>query len=127
MGKTRLAAQLAAQIAGEFGRAWFVDLAPITDPDLVPVTVAGALGLHDQPGRSTTDTVLRFLGGRPALVVLDNCEHLLDATAAPPIIRTASTKPKPRSTTYVPPLCGTGKIPTPRAPWRWRPPCCGYG
>lgn len=82
VGKTRLAAQLAAQIAGEFGRAWFVDLAPITDPDLVPVTVAGALGLHDQPGRSTTDTVLRFLGGRPALVVLDNCEHLLDATAA---------------------------------------------
>lgn len=59
-----------------------MDLAPITDPDLVPVTVAGALGLHDQPGRSTTDTVLRFLGGRPALVVLDNCEHLLDATAA---------------------------------------------
>lgn len=48
VGKTRLAAQLAAQIAGEFGRAWFVDLAPITDPDLVPVTVAGALGLHDQ-------------------------------------------------------------------------------
>ena len=67
----------------EFGDGvWYVDLAPITDPDLVPVTVARALGLPDQPGRSTTDTLLRFIGDRQMLLVLDNCEHLLDARAA---------------------------------------------
>ena len=60
---------------------WYVDLAPITDPELVPVTVARALGLPDQPGRSTMDTLLRFVRDRQMLVVLDNCEHLLDASA----------------------------------------------
>jgi predicted ATPase/DNA-binding CsgD family transcriptional regulator len=83
VGKTRLAVQVATQIAGEFsGGVWYVDLAPITHPDLVPVTLARVLGLPDQPGRSTMDTLLRFLNDRRALVVLDNCEHLLDATAA---------------------------------------------
>ena len=56
-------------------------LAPITDPEVVPVTVARALGLPDQPGRSTMDTLLRFIGDRRMLLVLDNCEHLLDASA----------------------------------------------
>ena len=60
---------------------WYVDLAPITDPELVAVTVARALGLPDQPGRSTMDTLLRFVRDRQMLVVLDNCEHLLDASA----------------------------------------------
>ena len=82
VGKTRMAAEVAAHIAGEFGGAWFVDLAPITDPALLPGTVARALGVHDRPGHSILDTVLRALGGRRALVVLDNCEHLLDAAAA---------------------------------------------
>ena len=69
-------------MAGEFGDGvWYVDLAPITDPELVPVTVARALGLPDQPGRSTMDTLLRFVRDRQMLVVLDNCEHLLDASA----------------------------------------------
>jgi predicted ATPase/DNA-binding CsgD family transcriptional regulator len=58
-----------------------VDLAPITHPDLVPVAVARALGLPDQPGRSTMDTLLRFMCDRQMLLVLDNCEHLLDASA----------------------------------------------
>jgi len=82
VGKTRLAVQVAAAMAGEFGDGvWYVDLAPITDPDLVPVTVARALGLPDQPGRSTMDSLLRFVRDRQVLVVLDNCEHLLDASA----------------------------------------------
>ncbi len=82
-GKTRLAIQIAGQLSGEFGDGvWYVDLAPITDPELVPVTVARALGLPDQPGRSTMDTLTRFLADRQMLVVLDNCEHLLDASAA---------------------------------------------
>ena len=82
VGKTRLAIQVAAEMAGEFGDGvWYVDLAPITDPELVPVTVARALGLPDQPGRSTIDALLRFVRDRQMLVVLDNCEHLLDASA----------------------------------------------
>ena len=49
------------RVAGEFGDGvWYVDLAPITDPDVVPVAVARALGLPDQPGRSTMDTLPRF-------------------------------------------------------------------
>ncbi len=83
VGKTRLAVQVAAQIGGGFGDGvWYVDLAPITDPDLVPVTVIRALGLPDHPGRSTMDTLLRSIGDRRMLLVLDNCEHLLDACAA---------------------------------------------
>ena len=82
VGKTRLAIQVAAAMAGEFSDGvWYVDLAPITDPELVAVTVARALGLPDQPGRSTMDTLLRFVRDRQMLVVLDNCEHLLDASA----------------------------------------------
>ena len=82
VGKTRLAVEIAARIAAEFrDGVWYVDLAPITDPGVVPVTVARALGLPDQPGRSTMDTLLRFVRDRQMLVVLDNCEHLLDASA----------------------------------------------
>ena len=82
-GKTRLAVQLAGQLTGEFSDGvWYVDLAPITDPELVPLTVARTLGLPDQPGRSTMDTLGRFVADRQMLVVLDNCEHLLDASAA---------------------------------------------
>ena len=77
-GKTRLA----IQVAGEFGDdVGYVDLAPITDQDLVPVAVSRALGLPDQPGRSTMGTVVRFIGDRSLLMVLDNCEHLLESTA----------------------------------------------
>src|SRR6202022_1865113 len=82
VGKTRLAIHVAAAMAGEFSDGvWYVDLAPITYPELVGVTVARALGLPDQPGRSTMDTLLRFVRDRQMLVVLDNCEHLLDASA----------------------------------------------
>ena len=77
-GKTRLA----IQVAGEFGDdVRYVDLAPITDTELVPVAVARALGLPDQPGRTRIDTVIRFIADRQMLLVLDNCEHLLDASA----------------------------------------------
>ncbi|QZY46152.1 MULTISPECIES: helix-turn-helix transcriptional regulator [Mycolicibacterium] len=82
VGKTRLATQVAvAVVEGYPGGVWYVDLAPITDPALVAITVARALGLPDQPGRSTVDTIVRFIADRRMLVVLDNCEHLLDACA----------------------------------------------
>ena len=81
-GKTRLAVEIAARIAAEFrDGVWYVDLAPVTHPGVVTVAVARALGLPDQPGRSTMDTLLRFVRDRQMLVVLDNCEHLLDASA----------------------------------------------
>jgi predicted ATPase/class 3 adenylate cyclase/DNA-binding CsgD family transcriptional regulator len=83
VGKTRLGVQIAAKMAGEFdGGVWYVDLAPITDPDAVPTSIMRALGLINQPGRSTMDTLLWFVADRQMLVVLDNCEHLLDAIAA---------------------------------------------
>jgi predicted ATPase/class 3 adenylate cyclase/DNA-binding CsgD family transcriptional regulator len=82
-GKTRLAIEVAGLIADSFtGGGWYVDLAPITDSELVSTAVAAALGLPDQPGRSTSETIVRFVSDRQMLLVLDNCEHLLDATAA---------------------------------------------
>jgi predicted ATPase/class 3 adenylate cyclase/DNA-binding CsgD family transcriptional regulator len=79
-GKTRLAVEVTATLAAEFPNGlWYVDLAPITNPDVVPITTARTLGLPDQPGRSTMDILLRFIGDRKMLLLLDNCEHLLDA------------------------------------------------
>ena len=82
-GKTRLAIQIAAGVASEYrDGVCYVDLAPVTHAVVVPVAVARALGLPDQPGRSTMETLARFVGDRQMLIVLDNCEHLLDASAA---------------------------------------------
>jgi class 3 adenylate cyclase len=79
-GKTRLALRVAAEAEPEFGgNVFFVDLGPITNPDVVPVAVARALELTDEPGRTTIEAILRFVTDRTVLVVLDNCEHLLDA------------------------------------------------
>jgi predicted ATPase/class 3 adenylate cyclase/DNA-binding CsgD family transcriptional regulator len=83
VGKTRLAVQVAASVAGDYANGiWYVDLAPITDADLVPVTAARTLGLPDHPGRSPEKSLVQFIGNRHMLMVLDNCEHLLDASAA---------------------------------------------
>jgi len=82
-GKTRLAIEVAALHAAQFDDGlWYVDLAPIVDPGLVPARVALTLGLPDQPSRSPMDILVRFLGGKNILLVLDNCEHLLDACVA---------------------------------------------
>lgn len=82
VGKTRLALQVATLVVADFGEGtWWADLAPVTDPDLVAATVARALGLPDQPGRLPQHSLLQHIGNRNVLVVLDNCEHLLDSTA----------------------------------------------
>jgi predicted ATPase len=84
VGKTRLAVEAASHLTQRYGDGiWYVDLAPITDPDLVPLAAARALALPDLPGRcSTRDTLTRHIGDRQLLLVVDNCEHLLDASAA---------------------------------------------
>ena len=56
-------------------------LAPLADPASVPLAVAEALGLPDTPGRPPTEVILEYLGPRAGLLVLDNCEHLIDPCA----------------------------------------------
>jgi predicted ATPase/DNA-binding CsgD family transcriptional regulator len=81
-GKTRLALQVAAGLADGAGDGvWFADLAPLGDPDLVAVTVADVLGVRQEAGRPVLDTLVEAVGGRSLLVVLDNCEHLIGASA----------------------------------------------
>jgi predicted ATPase/class 3 adenylate cyclase len=81
-GKTRLGLQLASAIVDGYpDGAWFAELAPLADPGLVPQQVASALQLRDEPGRTLTETIVDYLRTRELLLVLDNCEHLVDAAA----------------------------------------------
>ena len=83
VGKTRFALEVAAQLQGRWkDGVWFVELAPVADPALVPQAVAIALGIHEEPGRPLADTLLDFLRRRELLIVLDNCEHLVKGCAA---------------------------------------------
>lgn len=82
VGKTRLANEVAVQLANEFpDGAWIFELAAVTDPAAVPDAVAGALGITQQPGKNVRDSVAAAMEGRRRLLLLDNCEHLLDAAA----------------------------------------------
>jgi len=79
VGKTRLALSVVSDAAGRFADgAWFVDLVPVTDVSMIASAIAAALGLGEYQGRSAEDTVLGWLAERETLLVLDNCEHLLD-------------------------------------------------
>jgi predicted ATPase/DNA-binding SARP family transcriptional activator/DNA-binding CsgD family transcriptional regulator len=81
-GKTRFALALARKLAGTYpDGAWLVELAPLSEPELVERTVAAALGVREQPGRSLTDTLKDSLRVKKLLLVLDNCEHLVEAAA----------------------------------------------
>ena len=60
---------------------WLVELAPILDPLLVPRTTAIAIGLRDEPQRPVIDMLSDYLREKKMLIILDNCEHLLDACA----------------------------------------------
>ena len=80
-GKTRLALAVGeAELASRRGGVWFVDLTPVTDGSLVPATIAAAVGLVITSGDPTT-AVVDYLSDLDALVVLDNCEHLVDECA----------------------------------------------
>jgi predicted ATPase/class 3 adenylate cyclase len=82
VGKTRLATQLAAEVLDQFSDGvWVADLAPITEPDLVPVVVAKALGISGAQLRIVDESVTEALRHKQMLLVLDNCEHLLESAA----------------------------------------------
>ena len=81
-GKTRLALRVAADVADGFvDGGWLVELAPLADPALVPEAVATALGVREQPAKPMLDTLVTSLKSRRLLLVLDNCEHLVDGCA----------------------------------------------
>ena len=83
VGKTRLAVRTADGLAGEFpGGVWLVELAPLSDPRLVASAVAAALGVSVAGGLDASEAVCRFLTQRRALIVLDNCEHVIEDAAA---------------------------------------------
>ncbi len=81
-GKTRLALEVAREMRGQFADGvWLVELGAVAEASLVPQTVALALGLREAAGASFSETLVGFLEGRSVLLVLDNCEHLIDACA----------------------------------------------
>ncbi len=83
VGKTRLALEVAAALIDDLAQgACFVDLAPVRDPDLVLSTVARALGLSEEPGKMPLPALRDSLRGAELLLVLDNCEQVLDAAPA---------------------------------------------
>jgi len=103
VGKTALGLRVAWELQPEFDAAWLVELAPIADAALVPETVAATLSAPESPGRSAFDSLEAFLQPTSALLVLDNCEHVLDAClelathllAACPRLRLLTTSREP--------------------------------
>ena len=82
LGKTRLALQVAADVLDDYADGvWFVELAPLGDAGMVPQAVASVLGVKEGPGQLARDALLNFARDRQLLVVLDNCEHLLQPCA----------------------------------------------
>jgi non-specific serine/threonine protein kinase len=82
VGKTRLALRWADDHLADFPHgAAFVDLAPLADPELLAQAVAAALAMRSEPGRPIMETLVTYLHERQALLLLDNCEHLLEACA----------------------------------------------
>ena len=83
VGKTRLALELAtSMLGGSDDGPWFVDLAPLTDPTLVAAKLGGVLGVREQPGRSSLESLVASCRTRHIVVILDNCEHVIDEAAA---------------------------------------------
>jgi len=104
VGKTRVALQVGADLLdGSGDGVWFIDLAPLSDPGLVVGTIASALGLREQPEQPIFDVLLRYLRPRRLLLILDNCEHVVEEAAriadvilrAAPQVRMLTTSREP--------------------------------
>ena len=81
-GKTRLALRAAAEMLADYpDGAWLVELAPVSDPNLVPMIAARALGFREQTGAQTLTLLQDFLEPKRLLLIFDNCEHLIEACA----------------------------------------------
>jgi predicted ATPase len=81
-GKTRLSLQLAADLLPTFtDGVWLVELAPLADPSLILQTIASVFGVREQRGMSLMDIVVNYLRAKHLLLILDNCEHLVEACA----------------------------------------------
>src|SRR5215216_1628701 len=81
-GKTRLALEVGRGLVGAYlDGAWLVELAPLSEPELVAQEVAGALKIPERPGQPHIDTLAETLGDKELLLVVDNCEHLVRAAA----------------------------------------------
>jgi predicted ATPase/class 3 adenylate cyclase len=81
-GKSRLSLKVAADALDQFRNGiWFVELAPLAEPDLISQTILTAAGIQTQQGSTAMESLLDFLREKTALLVLDNCEHLIEACA----------------------------------------------
>jgi predicted ATPase/class 3 adenylate cyclase len=81
-GKTRLALQVAADVLEDYPNGvWLVELAPLSDPSLIPQAVAGELGIREQPGQSLLAILSDYLRSKKMIIILDNCEHLISECA----------------------------------------------
>jgi predicted ATPase/class 3 adenylate cyclase len=123
-GKTRLALEVAAAACGDYDDGvWFIDLSAVMDPRLVPDTAATALGLHERsgfgagqaadPAAAATDAIVHGLADRRSLIVLDNCEHVVDAAAS----LVQAVLENTRSTSFLTTSRETLGLPG-EAPWR---------
>jgi predicted ATPase/class 3 adenylate cyclase len=82
-GKTRLSLQVSAELIERFPEgAWFIDLAPLRSADAVPKAAARALGIQEREGTETIERIRECMKYKKALVIVDNCEHLVQAAAA---------------------------------------------
>ena len=82
VGKTRLAVRLVSELVHEVSEGvWLIDLAPLTTPDLIAQTIATLIGVRESARRSVREALVEYLRHREVLLVLDTCEHLIDACA----------------------------------------------
>ena len=82
LGKTRLSLQVAADTLDDFpDGVWLVELAPLSDARLIAQTVATVLGVKGDPGRPLVEALVKHVRDRQLLIILDNCEHLVQACA----------------------------------------------
>jgi len=81
-GKTRLSLQVAADLLDQFPHGtWFVELAPLSEPELISQTILSTIGVIEQPGRAPIELLKDYLHTKKSLIILDNCEHLIEASA----------------------------------------------
>src|ERR1700737_810573 len=81
IGKTRLAIELATEVLEEYTNVWRAERASGSGPGLVAPTLMAAIDVREQAGRTPTEALIDYFGSKSALVILDNCEHLIESCA----------------------------------------------